>query len=230
MGGTRDTLRHGVEVQGSLVVNRSVSRGVGRTRVLYPAPCGTRQDRSGRRVWAHDQWGLGAPPSVWQQTLVGPRYYVEGMSTHGLALLLASIMTAGDVTALDARHPWPAHRAVVQLDQIHTRSARALLTRFDVAVEAAPDPEVVWRVRGLTRATWRAVADGLFIAHEGGSQAWFEIPLQKRISLTHSMEQLPSGERECIYLVGADWAASSTDRKNFASEAVVGSRVRVSFA
>lgn len=155
---------------------------------------------------------------------VGSPRYVRCMSVQGLSLLLASIMAAGDVAALDAVDPRLAHRAVVSLDRMGTLTSRALLDRYGVTVHAKPDPEVGLRVRGLTRATWDAVAAGMLSAHEDGHAAWFGMAGQEQARLARMLNRLPAGERECLYLVGAAWAAASTARKYPATADVSASR------
>lgn len=152
------------------------------------------------------------------------------MCAHGLSLLLASIMAAGDVPTLDAHDPWLAHRALVDLEQDGAPAARSLLARFRVTVRAEPDPDVGLRVRGLTRATWEAVSTGTLIAHEDGTRAWFDLPIHERERLAQLVGRLPAGERHCIYRVGAAWAAASTVWKYPASPELSASRSLVSLA
>lgn len=149
---------------------------------------------------------------------------------QGLSLLLASIMAAGSVPALDARDPRLGHRALVQLDRAGSSASMAVLARFRVTVRAKPDPDVGVRVRGMTRATWDAVASGVLEAHEDGPRAWFDMPDRQRKRLMRMVDRLPAAERDCIYRVGADWASASTSRKNRATAAASTSRNLVSFA
>lgn len=145
-------------------------------------------------------------------------------------MLLASIMAAGDVPALDARDPRLAHRALVRLDVEGSAGSRALLGRFGVTVGAKPDPDVGLRVRGMTRATWDAVAAGVLTPHEDGPGAWFSLSPRERARLLRMVDRLPEEERACVYRVGADWASASTSRKYLAIAAASGGRTLVSLA
>lgn len=152
------------------------------------------------------------------------------MSVTGLSLLLASIMAAGDVPALDSRDPRLAHRALVRLDREGSSASRAVLARFGVAVRARPDPDVGLRVRGMTRATWDAVAAGLLTPHEDGPLAWFALEERERERLLRMVDRLPEAERACLYRVGADWASASTSRKYREAAGASGARILVSLA
>lgn len=150
------------------------------------------------------------------------------MSVQGLSLLLASIMAAGNVAALDARDPRLAHRALVQLERTGSPATRSVLVRFGATVRANPDPEVGLRVCGMTRATWDAVAAGVLVAHEDGSASWFDMPDRERARLVRMVDRLPAAERDYLYRVGADWAAASTSRKYRPTAAASQSTVLVS--
>ena len=145
------------------------------------------------------------------------------MLMQGLSSLVTAIMAAGDVAMLDARDPRLAHRAVVDLDRTGTPGAKAVLRRFAVEIKAKPDPEVGLRVSGLTRATWDAVVQGSLAPVEEGYRAWYILLECERTRLQHMIHQLPAGEAECLYRVGAAWALDSTDRKNRPSEALLAS-------
>ena len=151
------------------------------------------------------------------------------MTLHGLARLLASIMAAGNVTALDPHDPRLAHRAVLKIGRAGTPSAKALLARFGITVTANPDPEVGLRVRGMTRATWEAVSAGVLVPFDTGSSAQFTLPDCERTRLALMIDRLPLDEQECLYRSGADWASSSTSRKNRATSTRSSGRVLASF-
>lgn len=143
---------------------------------------------------------------------------------QGLSRLLASIMVAGEVVALDARDPRLAHRALIDLGYAGTDASKSLLSRFGVSVHGKPDPDVGLRVQGLTRASWEAVADGTFNVYAEGNSAWFELSDVGLWHLSALLDRLPVAESRCLYGVGAEWAFSSSARKNFATDDSVGSR------
>lgn len=167
---------------------------------------------------------------AWRLVCRRPGNYVRNMSMQGLSYLLASIMAAGDVAALDARDPRLAHLALVELDRFQIPAALSLLQRFGVEVRTTPDPEVGLRVSGLTQATWDAVADGLLEPLEDGHRVWFVLSGRERARLWRQVRHLPIGEAECLYRVGAAWALASTDRKNRANEGASASMRHFSLA
>lgn len=138
---------------------------------------------------------------------------------RGLSDLLVAIMAAGDVDALDARDPRLAHRAIVSVADMDSDAARHLLRRFDVDVRATPDPEVGMRVKGLTSATWQAVARGLLEPHETGHHAWYTLPASARASARRETMCLDLAEADVLHRVGAAWASASTARKKRARAA-----------
>jgi len=135
---------------------------------------------------------------------------------RGLSNLMTIMMAAGDVGALDAHDPGLAHAAVAELARTQMPASVALLHRFEVTVRTRPDPEVGVRVLGLTRATWDAVTAGLLDPVEDGNQAWFVMSDAARERLSRELRGIPAGEAECLYRLGADWAAASTARKKLA--------------
>lgn len=139
------------------------------------------------------------------------------MSMQGLSDLLVAIMAAGDVATLDAHDPRFAHRAIVSVATMDCDAARDLLGRLGVDVRASPDPDVGMRVKGLTSATWQAVARGLLKPHEAGHCAWYTLQPSARASARRETICLDLAEADVLQRVGAAWASASTARKNRAS-------------
>jgi hypothetical protein len=138
------------------------------------------------------------------------------MSEIGLSHLLATMMAAGDVPALDARDHRLAHRAVVQIINSPTQAAGSILTRYGIHPHVSADPDVRKRVKGLTQAIWDATSEQLLLVREDGRTAEFYVNPSHRARLRRHLVRLPAAEAELIYRIGADWAASSTARKNIA--------------
>lgn len=145
------------------------------------------------------------------------------MSMQGLSDLVVTIMTAGDVAALDALDPRAAHEALLALHGANEMGAEDLLKRFRIRIESCPDPDVGRRVTGLTRALWDGVNAGMLEAVEDGHRAWYAPSSRGRMVAQRELGRLPADAATAVYRVGAAWAARSTSLKYAASASGVAS-------
>lgn len=135
------------------------------------------------------------------------------MSEKGLSHLLATIMAAGNVPALDARDHRLAHEALRSLSSSEGPAARSALKRFGVEPVSVSDPEVGRRVPGVTVALWDAAQGGLLVAEEFGFVAEFRVNPARVAALRSALLGMPPEEARVLYRTGAAWAAASTARK-----------------
>ncbi|EIU19681.1 hypothetical protein MA5S0422_0057 [Mycobacteroides abscessus 5S-0422] len=134
-----------------------------------------------------------------------------------MSYLLETILACAPQASLDARDHWPLHDALRDLDEWIQRDAqhhRLWCSAGLPELHFVTDPDVGYRARGVTKAIWRLVNEGILVCVDGSDgRSRFELD-------ANTVSRI---RREVMRLAPDCAAALQRTGQRFAQNAVVAS-------